>query len=73
MFHSNKKIERVTLTTTSDLGHTCKREWKEVEVDFSQSDLLEVNSAIPERTTGYFFNLYSGGLTVSSDYQDLTK
>jgi len=63
-----KSIERATLISTCDLGHTVKRKWTETPISFTQAEeQLQVKTSLPMGTTAWFINLYTGSLTLSSD------
>ena len=70
VFTSSKPIDSATLVSTTDEGFTGLREWTVTNAQLEKhgSQWL-VNVALPQDSTGWFLNLHSGSLTVSSDYQ----
>jgi dienelactone hydrolase len=71
-FTSTKPIDKATLVTTTDTGHTGLRDWTETRVEFKQNqDRVIVNVTLPRGTTAWFVSLHSGDLVASSDFQDV--
>ncbi len=72
VFTSTKPLDRAVLITTSDTGFTGNRNWIEspalIETRGGESI---VTALLPVGTTAWFVNASGGGLTASSDYQEL--
>jgi len=69
-FVSSKPLDRAVLISTLDSGFTGDRNWTETPAQLTwQDDGWVAAALLPDGTTAWFFNVYSGGLTVSSDYQ----
>ena len=50
---------------------TGSRQWLQSTATINKRDMVyHVEAELPEGTTGWFINVRSGGLTVSSDYQE---
>jgi dienelactone hydrolase len=72
-FSSTKPLERAVLISTTDTGFTGKRKWIESPAMLSKSsELWHLSATLPTGTTAWFINAHSQGLTVSSDYQEIT-
>lgn len=72
---STKELNKATLLCTTDTGHTSQRKWHEKDVKLvKEGDKnWSISTNLPDGVTGYLFNFNSGGLTLSSDYQELKK
>ncbi len=73
-FACTKSIDKATLTTTTDTGHSSERKWVTVGVPFSQEKdrLVIENLNIAQDTTAWFVNMMTDGLVASSDYFEPT-
>ncbi|MBX2851748.1 MAG: sulfatase-like hydrolase/transferase [Phycisphaeraceae bacterium] len=73
-FTSMKPLDQAVLVSTKDVGITGERKWIESHATLNkQGDLWRVSATLPKDTTAWFINVRSGELTVSSDYQEITK
>jgi len=72
-FDSLKKLDSASLIyTTGDEPFLGDREWIEQPVDFLPSrdtNIYGLIADVPEGATGWYFNVYSGKLVGSSDFQ----
>jgi dienelactone hydrolase len=67
---SDKKLDGASLVWTSDTGHTGSRKWEQTAAKLSGGDHnWTATVTVPENATGWFVNVRSAGLTVSSDFQ----
>ena len=70
-FLSSKPLSDPLLVYSLDKGMSGERKWQEIAAQGNQSrDVYEVEVTLPEGVTGWFINVRSGELTVSSDYQE---
>lgn len=71
-FRCEKPVDKVTLYSTKDTGHTAKRKWISSPLKFDQqTNRVKIIGKLPDGTTAWFVNLNCGDLVVSSDFQDL--
>lgn len=71
-FASTKPLEGAVLVATTGVGFTGNRTWTQTPAELQrQGDAWDVSAALPEGTTAWFINARSGGLTLSSDYQEI--
>jgi len=69
-FTSSKSLDKATLIYTTETGFTGDREWLAHEAELRQSgDKWIVTTKLPKESVGWFVNVNSGDLTVSSEYQ----
>ncbi len=72
-FSSVKPLDRAILVSTTDNGFTGDREWIESSASISRTqDGWRATAHLPDGTAAWFINVFSGELTVSSDYQAVT-
>lgn len=70
-YNSSKPIDRGELLYTKDTGFTGKRDWITVPVKpEGKTGSVKVSAALPDGTTAWYFNVYSGALAVSSEYTE---
>jgi len=71
-FQSTKPFDRAVLVSTTDVGVTGSRSWHESPATLTQEENGDwvASATLPPKTTAWFFNLFSGDLVASSDYQD---
>lgn len=70
-FSSARTFERAMLVSTTDTGITGARNWIESPAALTQNgDGWTTSAPLPEGTTAWFFNMCSGPLVASSDYQE---
>ena len=68
-FSSTKPLDKATLIYTLETGFTGDREWLSQAAQLqNKGDQWIVTSKLPKGTVGWFINVNSGKLTVSSDY-----
>ena len=74
-FTSAKPFDKAVLVSTTDTGFTGNRKWADAEAKLADTgnDQWQTSAEIPAGTTAWFMNAYSGGLVVSSDYQDVAE
>jgi dienelactone hydrolase len=73
VFASSKPLDRSVLISTTDVGVTGSREWVESSADLAkQGEKWVVTAALPKGSTAWFVNVRSGGLTVSSEYVEIS-
>jgi dienelactone hydrolase len=71
-FQSKRKIDKANLVFTTDSGFTGDRKWQELPAKLSQeADVVNVKATVPENATSWFFNLHSGNVVASSDYEEM--
>jgi hypothetical protein len=71
VFESTKPIESAVLISTTDSGFTGSRKWVESSAALTkEGDVWIASAPLPSGTTAWFINVHSGGLTVSSEFQD---
>lgn len=71
-FNSSKPLDRAVLISTIDNGFTGSRKWVESPAALLSSGQQWVATAeLPKATTACFLNVYSGDLTVSSEYVEV--
>jgi dienelactone hydrolase len=71
-FISSKPLENAVLVSTTDTGVTGSRTWVESPATLTREGGGWIVSApIPAGTTAWFINVHSGGLTVSSEYNEV--
>lgn len=73
-FSTTKPLERAELVWTSDQGFTGSRNWKEspatIELDGEEA---VVSATLPRGATAWYVNVYTQGLTASSEYQEVAR
>jgi dienelactone hydrolase len=70
-FVSSKPLETATLVSTIDKGFTGSRKWIESPAALTREGAVWIaTSSLPAGTTAWFINVRSGGLTVSSEFQE---
>ena len=71
-FVSSKPLEKAVLISTTDTGVTGSRKWVESSAALTrEGDVWIVSAPLPAGTTAWFINVHSGGLTVSSEFQEV--
>ena len=70
IFESSEALSDPVLVYSMDKGVSGERKWLELAAKGNQAEHYEVEVALPEAVTGWFVNVRSGELTVSSDYQE---
>ena len=70
IFESSEALSDPVLVYSMDKGVSGERKWLELAAKGNQAEYYEVEVALPEAVTGWFVNVRSGELTVSSDYQE---
>jgi len=71
VFESAKPLERAVLVSTTDTGITGSRKWIESPAVLTrEGDVWIASAPLPPGTTAWFINVHSGGLTVSSEFQE---
>ena len=70
IFESSEALSDPVLVYSMDKGVSGERKWLELAAKGNQAEYYEVEVALPEGVTGWFVNVRSGELTVSSDYQE---
>jgi hypothetical protein len=72
VFASTKPLDQATLISTTETGFTGNRKWTEsiASVEKQLTGWL-VTAQLPTGTKAWFVNIRSGGLTASSDYQEM--
>ncbi|MDF7799847.1 acetylxylan esterase [Pontiellaceae bacterium B1224] len=75
MFECAKPLENAVLISTTDSGVTGSRNWIEsvAELTDEGEEHWYVRAKLPTGTTAWFFNVRSGGLTVSSGYREVSN
>lgn len=70
-FATGSDLDRAVLVSTRDNGYTGDRTWTQssATLTFMGDDKWQVNATLPSGVTGWFVNVYSGDLVVSSGYQ----
>jgi hypothetical protein len=69
-FKSEKPLDKAVLISTTDTGFTGDRTWVESDAELRKAGgQWIVTAERPQGTTGWFVNVKSGELTVSSDFQ----
>ena len=72
-FTSEKPLDKAVLVSTVDTGFTGKRNWVETPAQLTrQGKTWQVVAELPAKTTGYFVNVYSGELCLSSFFEEMT-
>ena len=70
-FASSKPLEKVVLVSTADTGVTGSRKWVETPAALTREGAVWIAAAsLPACATAWFINVHSGGLTVSSEFQE---
>ena len=71
-FQSTKPFDRAVLVSTTGGGVTGSRTWHESPATLTHKENGDwvASAALTPKTTAWFFNLFSGDLVASSDYQD---
>ncbi len=70
-FMSSKPLDRALLVSTVDAGVTGSRTWTQTPAELKRDgDAWTASAALPAGTTAWFINVRSGGLTVSSEFQE---
>ena len=68
-FETSKPLDSATLVYSLESGYTGDRQWEETSAELNQvSGIWEAKVTTPEGATGWFVNVKSGGLTLSSPY-----
>ncbi len=70
IFESSEALSDPVLVYSMDKGVSGERKWLELAAKGNQAEHYEVEVALPKAVTGWFVNVRSGELTVSSDYQE---
>ena len=71
-FQSAKPLHSALLISTVDTGFTGHRSWTESPAELLQAGAggeWLVGASVPSKSTAWFINVRSGGLTVSSGYE----
>lgn len=71
-FQSAKPLHGALLISTVDTGFTGHRSWTESPAELLQAGAggeWLVGASVPSKSTAWFINIRSGGLTVSSGYE----
>ena len=70
-FKTNRTLEQATLVYSTETGFTGKRKWTQAPIRLTKkNDIWLADWPLPKKTTGWFINVESGGLTVSSHYHE---
>jgi hypothetical protein len=70
-FASSKPLESSVLISTTDSGFTGNRKWVESPAALEQEgEVWIASAALPAGSTAWFINVLSGGLIVSSEFQE---
>lgn len=68
-FKSDRKLSHATLVHSTDSGFTGHRKWVETPIRLrKRNDIWLADWPLPKGTTGWFINVQSDNLIVSSDY-----
>ena len=70
IFESSEALSDPVLVYSMDKGVSGERKWLELAAKGNQAEYYEVEVALPKAVTGWFVNVRSGELTVSSDYRE---